>query len=215
MVTNCTLNMRPFFPSLLLFVGCITVLAQTPYVMNRDGLIINIPGWTGMSFHSERWEPLCGSVVTPPSDAYLDHGDYCIGAIDSYRNDTVNTLAYYDESGVKLIGAGVSLGRSLCLCFSMSTDLGSKFDICWYFYGDGRYMGDYLGIPYGSFRSGSDKTLPSCANVDVASLEAAWSQTAIMPTYTGDVETINAPQSTIISTVTQTLTPSCTYSIAL
>lgn len=159
-----------------------------------------------MSYHSVRWEPLCGTIGTPPGAVLMDYGPQCIDAINSYTNDTVTTLAYYDESGVKLIGAGVGLGKALCMCFSMADQAAIKYDICWYFYGDGRYSGDGNGFPWGTFRLNGIKSLPQCANVNVPSLIAQWSQTAIMPTYTGANQTVNMQPTTYVQTVTQTQT---------
>lgn len=177
--------------------------------INRDGLISSMPGYT-MSYYSARWEPLCGTVTAIPS---LDVGTTCVSAINRYTNDTRSTLSFYDAAGVKLVGAGVGLGRDLCMCFSMSGAPGTSYDICWPFNAIGQYINSWYSVPAGSVRPGSAKSLPACGDVDVVALQAGWTRTAVMPQATGPVMTINTGPTTVLQTVTQvltsTLTPTC------
>ena len=53
------------------------VHAQT--TRTRDGLVDSVPGY-GITYHSARWEPLCGTITSMP--ATLDLGDTCVPALD-------------------------------------------------------------------------------------------------------------------------------------
>src|SRR5437016_3654977 len=95
---------------LLFFLSIYRVIAQTPFVRNRDGLISSVPAY-GITYYSARWEPLCGTLTSVP--AYLDWGDVCLSAIDQFTNSTGTKLAFYDAAGVKLVNTGIGLGREM------------------------------------------------------------------------------------------------------
>ncbi|KAG8824969.1 hypothetical protein FRC17_008905 [Serendipita sp. 399] len=170
----------------------------------RDGLVQNIPGYGGLIYQAIRWEPLCGTLGGLPLD--LNLGSSCIQALYGYSNITDNSIAYFDTSGIRYEKAGIGLGKALCMCFAMS-DLGGKAtDICWYFDEIGQYVRWVNSEPQGSYRPGAAKSLKRCADVDLPALQAHWSQTAIMPTFTGQVQTFQNGLTTIRETVVQTQT---------
>ncbi|CCA73375.1 hypothetical protein PIIN_07329 [Serendipita indica DSM 11827] len=128
--------------------------------------------------------------------------------MDSYSNDTQKPFALYDLSGILLEKAGVGLGKPVCMCFSLGViTTGEKLDICWGFDLHGAVIAQGgSGVVYGSWRT-SGKALARCANVNLASLEAQWSQTAVIPSYTGAVQTLNLGPSTVTQVQTVTITP--------
>jgi len=198
----------------LFFFAVSNVLADID--RQRDGLVVMTDAAdVSVTYHSVRWEPLCGTVTAASGN--LDQGTNCISAMNEYTNDTVTTLAFYDFSGVKLINAGVGLGKELCLCFSMSTVAAAAYNICWAYDAIGQVMTDGGGWPITSYRPGASKTLPQCGSVNVDALQASWSLTAVMPQATGPILTLNtdtAPVTvdhTVIQTSveTSTLTPTC------
>lgn len=196
--------MKPpaFFIPLLL--SGYTALAQSLQSRNRDGLISAVAGWS-MTYYSSRWEPVCGTITAVSE--WQDFGSDCVNAIARYRNDTTSTLSFYDAAGVKLIGAGVGLGRAVCMCFAMSTNDAAAYDLCWPFDPIGQFL---VGRAiYGSYRPGAAKSLPHCGDIDVAAVQSEWTRTAVMPQETGPVETISRPPTTVEVTreVTHTLTP--------
>jgi hypothetical protein len=195
---------------LLIILAAIHILGLTlasPLTIPRDGEINDPGGFPGLSYRSERWEPLCASITQP--FATYTMSDYCIEPLDSYTNDTSRTLGLYDRDGTRLEGAIIGGGRELCMCFSVSTigPDGSGNDMCFYFgpTGDSVLWWD-LSIDYriaSSIRSGSAKSLPHCAEVDITSLEASWSATAVEPSVTGAVSNIGPT----VTTTTLSLTP--------
>jgi len=183
-----------------------------PLPIPRDGAIdfsdYYGSGFPGLSYHSKRWEPLCGSI-TRPFDTYT-LSDSCIGPLNRYSNDTSRTFGLYERGGTRLEGAIIGGGRELCMCFSVSVIAGFGNDMCFYFGPTGSletgFSRDIIATTLvGAVRSGSAKALPHCADVDIASLESSWSATAVMPSVTpGPVSTIGP------TTTTATLTPSGT-----
>ncbi|KAG8750066.1 hypothetical protein FRC14_000836 [Serendipita sp. 396] len=181
-------------------------LVATICVPQRDGIVDSIGGWEGMIYRAIRWEPICGTYIGLPP--YQDALQHCTAAIMSYRNITDNAIAYFDTSGVRYLNAGIGLGRALCACFSLSNGEGTNpVDICWYFNEIGQYT-PYFGWnqPVGSYRPGAAKSLKKCNEVDVPALQSQWSQTAIMPAFTGPVQTLQLGPSTVVQTVVQTQT---------
>ncbi|KAG8824970.1 hypothetical protein FRC17_008906 [Serendipita sp. 399] len=170
----------------------------------RDGIVQGITAYDGMIYQAIRWEPICGTVVLFPS--YPDLTQNCAGAVSAYRNITEPIIAYYDISGVRLLQAGIGLGKALCACFAMSDSLGKATDICWYFNEIGQWAPYYSLGPSGSYRPGASKSFPKCGDVDVPALQAQWSRTAIMPTAIGPVQTLQLGPSTVIQTVVRTQT---------
>ncbi|PVF92640.1 hypothetical protein CPB86DRAFT_877733 [Serendipita vermifera] len=168
--------------------------------------------WKGMSYRDLRWEPICGTLRTIPSDLVWGN-DECTIAVNQFSNITDKTLAYFDTSGIQLANIGVGMGQQLCLCFAMSDTTGISVDICWLFNGIGQVIIDDGGWirPIGSHRPGAAKSLPHCEDVNVAAVQSEWSATAVMPSFSGNVQTINLEPSTLVSTITsvqtQTLTP--------
>jgi len=162
--------------------------------------------FSGLRYHSNRWEPLCGSI-TRPFDTYT-LSDHCIGPLNRYSNDTSRTFGLYERGGTRLEGAIIGGGRELCMCFSVSAMAGFGNDICFSFGPTGDLeTGFSLDLVrftvVGAVRSGSAKALPHCADVDIASLQSSWSATAVMPSVTpGPVSTIGP------TTATAMLTPS-------
>jgi hypothetical protein len=60
------------------------------------------------------------------------------------------------------------------------------------------------GRPIEAHRPGAYKTLPHCESIDIPAVESSWSATAVMPSFTGNIETVGP--STILATVTETRT---------
>ena len=174
-----------------------------PFTIPRDGEINDPGGFSGLSYHSKRWEPLCASIVQP--FATFDMSTFCVEPISRFTNDTSRTFGLYERGGTRLEGAIIGGGRDLCMCFSVSTIAGLGNDICYYFAPTGDLdMWWELHIDHriaSSVRSGSAKALPHCADVDIASLEGSWIATAIQPSATGPVSNIGP------MTTTKTLTP--------
>jgi len=174
-----------------------------PLTIPRDGEINDPGGFSGLSYHSKRWEPLCASI-TQPFDTYA-MSNFCIEPLDRYTNDTSRTFGLYERGGTRLEGAIIGGGRELCMCFSVSTIGGLGNDMCFYFGPTGDFdLWWELHIDYriaSAVRSGSAKALPHCADVDIASLEASWAATAVVPSATGSVSNIGP------TTTTATLTP--------
>jgi len=180
-------------------------LAST-LTLPRDGEI-NDPGtFTGLSYHSKRWEPLCASI-TQVFNTY-DMSDYCIQPLSAYTNDTSRTLGLYERGGTRLEGAIIGGGRELCMCFSVSTIGGLGNDMCFYIGPTGDFdLWWELHIDYriaSAVQSGSAKALPHCADVDIGALEASWAATAVGPSATGPVSNIGPSPTTTTATLTPT-----------
>lgn len=101
----------------------------------------------------------------------------------------------------------IGMGRDLCLCFAVGSPNDISLDICWLFIGIGQLMvqrdANLWDQPIGSHRPGASKQLPRCEDINVPEVEASWSATAVLPSFSRNVQTINMGP----STVTQTLTP--------
>jgi hypothetical protein len=180
----------------------------SPLTIPRDGEINDPGGFSGLSYHSKRWEPLCISI-TQSFDTF-DMSNFCIEPLDRYTNNTSRTLGLYECGGTRLEGAIIGGGRELCMCFSVSTIGGLGNDMCFYFGPTGDFnLWWELHIDYriaSAVRSGSAKALPHCADVDIASLEASWAATAVGPSATGSVSNIGPTTKTATTTVTLTPT---------
>ncbi|KAG8824966.1 hypothetical protein FRC17_008902, partial [Serendipita sp. 399] len=171
----------------------------------RDGLVQDVPGWSGLVYRAIRWEPICG-VLGTLNPNLANFGTYCVEPVRAYRNVSDNRIAYFDPSGRRFVQAGIGLGTALCVCFALADSSGDATDICWYFNEIGQYVQNGNGIPYGSYIPGGMKSLPSCGSVDLDHLQAQWSQTAIMPTFNGSVETLQTGMTTVFQTVEYTQT---------
>ncbi|KAG8818229.1 hypothetical protein FRC18_000200 [Serendipita sp. 400] len=171
----------------------------------RDGLVTDVSGWTALVYQAIRWEPLCGTLG-PLDSNLVNVGTYCTAAVQAYRNFTGNHIAYFDAGGTLLVNAGIGLGTSLCTCFALSDSAGQAADICWYFDPVGQYVRTWNGIPYGSYLPGGSKSLPKCGEVNVAQLQSQWSQTAIIPTFNGSVQTLQTGVETVVQTAVYTQT---------
>ena len=175
----------------------------TPSTIPRDGEVNDPSGFTGLSYHSKRWEPLCASITHVYDTGALT--DYCIQPLARYTNDTSRTLGLYERGGTRLEGAIIGGGRELCMCFSVSTIAGLGNDICFYFDPTGGVDVGYYGLA-SAYQSGSAKALPHCADVDIGSLEASWVATAVEPSATGPVSSIGPSPTTTTATATLTTT---------
>jgi hypothetical protein len=166
----------------------------TLLTMNGVG---SLTGYPGLVYQAIRYEPLCGSLGT--GDFYTNPHtltDRCTPAIESFGNNTEDTVALYDITGSRLKDARVGGGYDVCLCFALSqTGDGIKGAMCVWVDGSGRsdiWWSLLLdNIVAGSYRPNVAKALPLCKDVDVSSLKAKWSSTAIHPSYTE--KTVNAP----------------------
>ncbi|KAG8852431.1 hypothetical protein FRB91_006526 [Serendipita sp. 411] len=171
----------------------------------RDGLVTDVPGWGALVYQAIRWEPLCGTLGGLDPNL-VNVGTYCTAAVRAYRNYTTNRIAYFDAGGTLLVNTGIGLGTSLCTCFALADDAGQAADICWYFDPVGQYVRTWNGIPYGSYLPGGSKNLPKCGTVNVAQLQSQWSQTAIIPTFNGSIQTLQTGMTTVLQTITYTQT---------
>ena len=183
-------------------------LAFTILTLPRDGEVNDAGGFTGLSYHSKRWEPLCASINRVFVTSTVS--DYCIQPLARYTNDTSRTLGLYERGGTRLEGAIIGGGRELCMCFSVSTIAGLGNDICFYFEPAGGTELWLDGLA-SAVQSGSAKALPHCADVDIGSLEASWVATAVEPSATGPVSTIGLSITTTVTTATLTVTPTGVY----
>ncbi|CCA73372.1 hypothetical protein PIIN_07327 [Serendipita indica DSM 11827] len=189
---------------MLILLTLITFLFSTTSAqVQRDGPVANVSGWDGLTYTAARWEPLCGSLTRtwPPGSNW----NGCDAAMNGYSNDVRRTFGLYDRTGVLLERVGVGLGIPLCMCFSLGMiATNENLDICWGFESSGVVVANGLGGVLGSWRI-SGKALPRCTDANLGSLEAQWSRTAIMPSYTGSVLTFGP--STVTQLRTVTLTP--------
>ena len=188
-------------------------LAFTILTLPRDGEVNDPSGFTGLSYHSKRWEPLCASI-TQVFDTYAI-SDFCIQPLSRYTNDTSRTFGLYERDGTRLEGAIIGGGKELCMCFSVSNTVGLGNDMCFYFGPAGDIdlwwtSQDGTRI-ISSVQYGSAKALPHCADVDIGSLEASWVATAVEPSATGPVSTIGLSITTTVTTATLTVTPTGVY----
>ncbi|KAH6666029.1 hypothetical protein B0J14DRAFT_491596 [Halenospora varia] len=195
--------------------------------MIRDGAVsdTDLIGYSGTNYQAIRYEPLCGTLGT--NDRFknkIDMTEHCTAAMQLFSNNSVDHLAFYDTTGVRLKNVVVGGGRDLCMCFSLaqgaSVSNGIKGDICIYVDGTATAqvwwsiaLDDFLAS---SYRPGAYKSLPACGNVDLDSLKASWSATAAQPSVTEVVSTLgninigNTKSSAITQTVLSmsTFTPS-------
>ena len=185
---------------------CSSVFGYLDHTLPRDGLVTSPIGYPGVTYQSIRYEPLCGTLGTDARFSNPFAIGHCDSVIDVYSNNSIDRLAFYDESGVRLVGAVVGGGRDLCMCFALGNPDGSAGDICWWFNGDAQVdiwwtlqLDHLIG---GAFRPGSAKSLPQCSEVDLDGLRASWSATAVMPSATESVITLGD------RTQTTTFTPS-------
>ena len=183
----------------------------TTLTIPSDGEINDPGGFNGLSYHSKRWEPLCASI-TQVFDTYA-MSDFCIQPLSRYTNDTSRTFGLYERGGTRLEGAIIGGGRELCMCFSVSTIGGLGNDMCFYIGPTGCFdLWWQLQIEYRiasavQVQSGSAKSLPHCADVDIGSLEASWVATAVEPSATGPIlSTIDLSPTTTVTTATPTPT---------
>jgi hypothetical protein len=178
-----------------LFCNGIYVWAADPYlqettsVLPRDGAASTITGYGRTTYQAIRYEPICGTLdesFTNPISV-----GRCTAVMDIYSNNTKDTLALYDETGVRLNSAIVGGGVDLCMCFALSTTANSQADLCWWVSGSGQeevwWTMLFDNIVAGTFRPGSAKSLPQCGKVDLPAIEKSWSATAAKPTNTESV----------------------------
>ncbi|KAH8676405.1 hypothetical protein BGZ60DRAFT_525855 [Tricladium varicosporioides] len=115
-----------------------------------------------------------------------------------FSNNSVDHLAFYDTTGMRLKNVVVGGGRDLCMCFSLaqgaSVTNGIKGDI--YIYVDGTataqvwWSGALDHFLASSYRPGAYKALPACGSVDLDSLKASWPAIAAQPSVTEVVSTL-------------------------
>jgi hypothetical protein len=162
-----------------------------------------IIGYGTTNYQAIRYEPVCGTLDDHLTNPFsLGH---CSAAIEVYSNNTKDTLALYDETGVRLMGAIVGGGTDLCMCFALSST-SQPADICWWVSGDGQadiwWSLQLDHVVGGSFRPGAAKALPHCGDIDLQAVKQSWSATAVQPSLTESVKQMGP------TTTTSTLTPS-------
>lgn len=161
-------------------------LQATKSVLPRDGAASAITGYGRTTYQAIRYEPICGTLdegfVNPISVGH------CTAVMDIYSNNTKDTLALYDETGVRLNSTIVGRGVDLCVCFALSTTANSKADLYWWVNGSGQeeiwWSFQFDNIVARTFRPGSAKSLPQCGKVDLPAIEKSWSATVVQPTNT-------------------------------
>jgi hypothetical protein len=168
--------------------------------LNKYGLD-GLPGWPGLSFHTQRYEPICGSIGH--SDYYREKwhwGSYCANAVDSFMIDTDDTVALYEKTGLRLTDTMVGHGKELCMCFALAAmdPDSTTFAVCLYVnpYGAIIVWDASAGYIRGSFRPGIDRALPDCEHGNLAKAETQWSATAWMPSPTQPASTSTTPPPT-------------------
>jgi hypothetical protein len=175
-------------------------------VLPRDGAAVNILGYGQTTYQAIRYEPLCGTL-DESFKSPISIGR-CTAVMDVYSNNTVDTMALYDETGVRLSGAIVGGGVDLCMCFALSTSSGTRADLCWWMSGNGQqdiwwsFQQDY--IVAGSFRPGAAKSLPQCGNINLQAVKASWSATAVQPTLVEATRQVGTGTATASGGVTPT-----------
>ncbi|KAH8761828.1 hypothetical protein F5882DRAFT_415821 [Hyaloscypha sp. PMI_1271] len=186
----------------IIILACANVAISTMHLMARDGPVsdIDLIGYIGTSYQAIRYEPLCGSLGSDSRfQKTIDMTERCVPAMQLFSNNTVDRLAFYDITGVRLKNAVVGGGHDLCMCFSLaqstSTTSAIKADICIWINSVAQaeiyWRLDVDSFLTGSYRPGAYKALPACGSVDLDSLKASWSATAVQPSVTEIVSTLS------------------------
>jgi hypothetical protein len=177
-------------------------------LMPRDGPS-TITGYPGLNYQAVRFEPLCGNLGTDSRFSIpIDMTDRCLPAVEAFGNNTVDTFGLYDTTGVRLKGSRVGGGYDVCMCFAMAAMTKSlKGNLCIWVDGTGQadqwwdlHLDDIFA---GTYRPGSDKSLPFCSDVDLDQVKANWSATAVQASTSESATTVNDRGASS--------TPSCTY----
>jgi hypothetical protein len=85
---------------------CHFVHAAPNYLLTRDGVAQNIPGYDGTTYQAIRFEPFCGTLgadgkfVVP-----LFNSDNCGPSVMNAYTNSTDHFALYDATGVRLEGA--------------------------------------------------------------------------------------------------------------
>ncbi|TFK21346.1 hypothetical protein FA15DRAFT_672671 [Coprinopsis marcescibilis] len=182
------------------------VHAQSPDGTARlpeSGLVTaeDLVGYTGTTYHSIHFEPLCGTLGAPMDNYNLawDIGNQCETAMMTF-NKSQDAVAFFDQSAVKLSGSDVVGTQDVCMCFGLSNAGNSRTgDICVFidsernsqkiswFSGRGIATGDWLAS---SFSPNARPTIsvPHCAGADLEALSAEWTATAFVNGASGGRE---------------------------
>ena len=177
------------------------ILAYLDHVLPANGAATAIIGYGTTNYQAIRYEPLCGTL----DDHYTNPISigHCSAAMQVYSNNTKDTVALYDETGVRLNGAIVGGGTDLCMCFALSTT-SQPADLCWWISGDGQadvwWNLQLDHIVGGALRPGAAKSLPHCGDIDLPAVKQSWSATAVQPSATESVTQIGATTTTSIFT---------------
>ncbi|KAG2008813.1 hypothetical protein CC2G_014203 [Coprinopsis cinerea AmutBmut pab1-1] len=181
---------------LLLSTALLPLVSGQGRSIPQNGLVSDaaLRGFTGTSFHSIRFEPLCGTLGDATYTEFeWDVGARCITAMSVYK-DAPDTMVIYDRAGVRLQGNVVGSGTAACVCFSLANLSGERrADICVYFNERGLVQEEYRGFsgggsgpgpPSGSYlmatvSPNSAKALPQCRDVDLPARLAEWAATAL------------------------------------
>lgn len=123
-------------PSILLLTFA-NVATSNMQLMARDGAVsdTSLIGYIGTSYQAIRYEPLCGTLGSDVRfQKTIDMTDQCVPAMEFFSNNTVDRLAFYDTTGVRLKNVVVGGGHDLCMCFSLAQSSSVKgaldADIC-------------------------------------------------------------------------------------
>jgi hypothetical protein len=179
------------------------ILAYLDHALPMNGPVTAIIGYGTTNYQAIRYEPLCGTLDDHLTNPFsIGH---CDTAMQVYSNNTKDTVALYDETGVHLEGAIVGGGIDLCMCFALSTT-SQPADLCWWVSGSGQadiwWSLQLDHVVGGAFRPGAAKSLPHCGDINLDAVKQSWSATAVQPSVTESVKKVGA------TTTTSTFTPS-------
>lgn len=161
------------------------VTAADFFLLNQNAMQTGIPCLQTVKYQAQRFEPLCGTFG--PSVIYdVPWSLGCSAAMDTFSNNTVDPVALYDTSGVRLRDVRVGANIDLCMCFSLigrgtsESDLWGDF--CFWVSGSGQLKMAASsafaecgndGSVLMAYRPNAQKALAKCSGADITALQAS------------------------------------------